>query len=162
MSDNIPSGSVVDHIDLIPDLEIGAQMVEGEPWRNMGLRMWERTVAICPVSRQNDVMGPYKVGGALKASIEIRFTFGTEGHIEIGSRHTVTKGYALLALLELGTEDHDVSPVNASVLVFFYRGHWVFTPNTVHPRGIKANPFVERAAQQILHEMDGVTLVALA
>jgi hypothetical protein len=45
-----------------------------------------------------------------------------------------------------GTAPHEIRPVNASVLAFEVGGKLVFTPIVRHP-GTKANPFLEKAAE---------------
>ncbi len=50
------------------------------------------------------------------------------------------------AFVEFGTAPHEIRPVNASVLAFEASGKMVFTPLVRHP-GTRANPFMERAAE---------------
>ncbi len=50
------------------------------------------------------------------------------------------------AFVEFGTAPHEIRPVNASVLAFEAGGKMVFTPLVRHP-GTRANPFMERAAE---------------
>lgn len=154
------------HTDLIPDTEIGAQMMAGQPWRDLGLRMWGRAVNLAPVSRAPMEPGfigpPPQTGGGLKSGMFIRFVGGEDGRMEIGSTATVGDGdVSLFALIELGTEPHSIDAKNAEFLRFISKGKLFYRKHVNHP-GTKKNPFAERACQQILHELDGLELVAVA
>lgn len=156
---------VLDHIDIASDAMIRQAVASGPGWRDLGLRAWQRSIALAPVShveQEAGQYGPQEVGGSLRDSMEIRFIFGVDPRIEIGSKHTVgDDDLALLALVELGTEPHLIPPKEGGVLAFVAGGHKVITPKPVHHPGTKKNPFVERAMQQVIHEALGVTLVAL-
>lgn len=158
--------SALDHTNLIAESLIAAQMVAGPQWRDLGIRMGERAKALAPVSHEELPIGEYgptRVGGTLKSSMEVRFVFGVDPRIEIGSKATVgDDDLSLFALVELGTPAHPIDPkTEGGYLVFVSRGTRVFTTKTVHHPGTKANKFAERAAQQIVHEAAGVTLVQL-
>lgn len=153
---------------LLSDSAIKAQIGSSPGWRHMGQRMYVRSVAICPVSSEpagaKGTEGPERVGGGLRDSMVLRFTFGSDPTIQIGSGRAVEDGSNLLALVEHGTEPHPISPKQPGGVLVFQSRKWglVITPNTVHHPGTKANPFVERAMQQIIHESAGATLVAVA
>jgi hypothetical protein len=157
--------SVVERVTLLPDDQIAA-VVGGMPgWRDMGIRMGERAKAIAPVSKVEQAagqFGPQQTGGHLKGSMEVRFQFGPDPKILIGSTHTVgEEGLSLFALIELGTEAHPIDQKPGGPLLHFVtHGHEVFTSHVNHP-GTKKNPFAERAAQQIVHETAGIGLVSL-
>ncbi len=51
------------------------------------------------------------------------------------------------AFVEFGTAPHEIRPVNASILAFEAGGKMVFAPLVRHP-GTRANPFMERAAEE--------------
>jgi hypothetical protein len=159
-----PTVTAVDHMTVVSNAKIAAQIGSGPQWKDMGLKMLARARALCPVSHVEQVAGQYgpqQVGGALKASMEARFQFGPDPMILIGSTlQTIgNKPVNLFALNELGTEAHLIAPAPGGVLAFVAGGTLVVTSNPVHHPGTKKNPFVERAAQQILHEMAGLTLV---
>ncbi len=59
------------------------------------------------------------------------------------------------AFVEFGTAPHEIRPVNASVLAFEAAGKMVFTPFVRHP-GSRANPFMERAAEDARGKAEGV------
>lgn len=146
-------------VHLVPDSVIHAQVAAGDVWRDFGIKSWARAKEICPVG---DSEG--RSGGQLKASLLLRFYFGADGHFEIGSAlqtNQVPGGaepVSLFALIELGTDAHPIDAINSTVLVFRSHGTLVFTPHVDHP-GTKANIFAQRATQQILHEMAGLSLV---
>jgi hypothetical protein len=140
--------SIVDHIDLISNDMIAAQLGSGPGWRDMGIRMGERARTIAP-----------RESGELAESMEARFQFGPDPKILIGST-LQTDGNSpvnLMALMELGTEAHDIPNAFGWGPTFGIGGRF---NGKFHP-GTKKNPFVERACQQIVHEMNGITLVSL-
>jgi len=57
--------------------------------------------------------------------------------------------------VEKGTAPHEIRPVNASVLAFEAGGRIVFTPLVKHP-GTRANPFMERAAEDTRSKVGAV------
>lgn len=157
----------LDHLDLLDDAAIRTRVAASEGWRTLGLLSLARARQLSPVSHEAmlaGVHGPPKPGGGLKASLEVRFVYGVDPRIEIGSKRTVGEdNLALLALIELGTEAHPISPREdgPGVLVFITHGVKVITSKTVKHPGTKKNPFVERAMQQIIHTSMGATLVAI-
>lgn len=157
--------AALDHSTIISDTELRQMVATSKGWRSLGLLSWQRAKEIAPVSKEAmmaGVLGPPKPGGGLKASMEIRFIYGVDPRIEIGSKRTVGEdNLALLALVELGTEAHPIAPVNSPVLVFITHGVKVITPNAVKHPGTKKNPFVERAMQQTIHTSMGATLTAI-
>jgi hypothetical protein len=48
-----------------------------------------------------------------------------------------------------GTAPHEINPVNGQFLAFSAGGQWVFARSVQHP-GTTANPFVERAVDDLL------------
>ena len=49
--------------------------------------------------------------------------------------------------VEKGTRPHEIRPINGKLLAFKVAGKMVFTPIVHHP-GTRANPFLERAADE--------------
>lgn len=154
----------LDHLELKPDGDMRAYIGESAGWRNYGLRSAERARQLCPVGKGPElgvgVSGPRQQGGGLKASMEVRFYFGIDAHIEIGSKLQTSGNnpVSLFALVELGTVAHTVY---GSPLAFVPRGGVLIFRAWAKIPAHKANRFTEKAAQQILHEMSGLTLVTL-
>lgn len=154
-----------------PDSFIKTTIGEGAGWRDLGRRIHARDRQLAPVSSKPlgpDIQGPEEQGGALRDSLFLRYTFGGDPSIQIGSGHGVgDNNLNLLNLVENGTDAHTIAPKGSAnggsdVLVFTSR-KWglVITPNPVHHPGTKANKFIERGMQQILHEAGGLTLVGI-
>ena len=75
---------------------------------------------------------------------------------EIGDGEAEIQALAPYAVfVEFGTAPHEIRPVNASVLAFEAGGKMVFTPLVRHP-GSKANPFMERAAEDTRSKAESV------
>jgi hypothetical protein len=154
-------------VTIVPDDIIRADLTKGAAWRGFGTRSWAKAREIAPVGKGVAApMQKQREHGQLKASMTLRFFFGADGHFEIGSKlqtESVPGGagpVSLFALIELGSSPHPIDAINGPFLVFMGKGGVVFTPHVNHPGHPKKNPFVERATQQILHEMDGLTLVS--
>lgn len=135
----------------VSDAKVREDICASAGWHIMGLRMLERTTTIAP--------------GQMGKSMFVRFFYGPEGRLEIGSARTVKGGLALLDLIERGTKAHYIpggAPGNPSggPLSFFWEkaGGQVVFAWVKHP-GTKKNPFVQKAMQQILHEAAGLNLV---
>lgn len=145
---------------IIGDAELRAVVAESPGWRALGLRAWQRSIELAPVSREEigqGTHGPARVGGGLRDSMRVRFIGGPDPRIEVGSKLTVgDEDYSLLDIVESGTPPHAIDPkTEGGVLVFPKGGTVVFTRHVEHP-GTKKNPFVERAFQQVIHESIGV------
>ena len=141
---------------LFPDPIIKSVIADQEMWRIFGERILERSRELCPVSREDDPSstdyGKERGGRHLRDTLELRFTRGPDPRILIGSKLTVgAEDVNLLALVEEGTEPHDIYPVRARSLRFFMGGEVVFAQHVSHP-GTKENRFVERAMQQVCLE----------
>ena len=67
----------------------------------------------------------------------------------------VGAGASYAAFVELGTAPHEIRPMNGRVLAFQVGGKMVFTPVVHHP-GMRANPFLERAAEEARGKVDSV------
>lgn len=143
--------STVVHANFLPDPIIREQIVASPGWRAMGLRMLERSIVLAP--------------GGLGKSLFIRFFYGPEGRLEIGSARTVKGGLALLGLIEQGTKAHYIptgapgSPSGGPLHFQWAKAGGEVTFVWVHHPGMKKNPFVQRAMQQVLYEAAGLTLV---
>jgi HK97 gp10 family phage protein len=75
---------------------------------------------------------------------------------EVGDGEAEVQALAPYAVfVEFGTAPHEIRPVNASVLAFEAGGKMVFTPLVRHP-GSKANPFMERAAEDTRSKVGAV------
>jgi len=75
---------------------------------------------------------------------------------EVGDGEAEVQALAPYAVfVEFGTAPHEIRPVNASVLAFEGGGKMVFTPLVRHP-GSKANPFMERAAEDTRSKVESV------
>jgi len=75
---------------------------------------------------------------------------------EIGDAEAEVQVLAPYAVfVEKGTAPHEIRPVNASVLAFEAGGRIVFTPLVKHP-GTRANPFMERAAEDTRSKVGAV------
>ena len=75
---------------------------------------------------------------------------------EVGDGEADIQALAPYAVfVEFGTAPHEIRPVNASVLAFEAGGKMVFTPLVRHP-GSKANPFMERAAEDTRSKAESV------
>ncbi len=75
---------------------------------------------------------------------------------EVGDGEAEVQALAPYAgFVEFGTAPHEIRPVNASVLAFEAAGKMVFTPLVRHP-GTRANPFMERAAEDTRSKAEAV------
>ena len=75
---------------------------------------------------------------------------------EIGDGEAEIQALAPYAVfVEKGTAPHEIRPVKASVLAFEAGGKMVFTPLVRHP-GSRANPFMERAAEDARGKAEAV------
>ena len=139
--------------DFVSDGQIRADVVESPGWHVMGLRMLERSRALAP--------------GGMGKSMFVRFIYGPEGRMEIGSARTVKGNLALLDIIETGTKAHYIptgapSDPGGGPLHFYWRKAGAdVTFAWVHHPGTKKNPFVQKAMQQVLHEAAGLTLVSV-
>lgn len=153
----------LDHLDLLPNTAVAELVGDSEGWHMMGLRMAQRAKDTCPVGKTEMELGQYgpeEPHGALKASMEVRFSFGADPRIEIGSKlQTVgKKPVNLFALVTDGTESHSIDAAPGGILTFVKGGVRIFTTHVNHP-GTKKNPFVINAARAVLREMGGFALV---
>lgn len=143
--------TVIASAEFKSDPEIREQIVASPGWHVMGLRMLERSVQLAP--------------GGLGKSLFVRFFYGPEGRLEIGSKRTVKGGIALLSLIEQGTKSHYIprgapdNPRGGPLHFQWAKAGGEVTFVWVHHPGTKKNPFVQRAMQQVLHEAAGLTLV---
>lgn len=152
-----------DHMNMETNDEILSMVGYSPGWKDYGLRAAARSRDICPVGKtemETGTYGPAEPHGALKASMVVRYQFGKDPRIEIGSTLQGKGGVNIFALNELGTDAHAIDAAPGGVLTFVSKGVRVFTTHVNHP-GTKKNPFVERAAQQVIHEMGGIRLVAI-
>jgi hypothetical protein len=138
--------TALDHIELIDEAMIAAQIGEMAGWRDMGIRMGERARTLAP-----------RESGTLADSMEVRFQFGPDPKIMVGSTHAVSGGLNLMALMTLGTEPHDIPNAFGWGPTFGIGGRF---SGKFHP-GTKKNPWVMQSIQQIVHEMAGISLAAI-
>lgn len=139
--------------DFVADSVVREQVCSSPGWHLMGLKMLARTVEIAP--------------GGMGKSMFVRFFYGPDGRLEIGSARTVKGNLALLDLIEQGTKAHFIpsgapgSP-SGGPLAFYWgkQGRDVVFAWVKHP-GTKKNPFVQKAMQQIIHEAAGLNLVSV-
>jgi hypothetical protein len=135
----------------VPQPILRAALADLSGWRVMGERFLERAKEFCPVSKGNSVTG--SSSGSLKASMEVRFEYGFDPRILVGS--TLTRGdnrVSALGLIELGTVAHGIDPVNVTALRFTGKsGQTVFAKHVNHP-GTRKNQFVERAIRGVVLE----------
>ncbi len=146
--------SVIVKADFLPDPAVREEIVASAGWHAMGLRMLERSVIQAP--------------GGLGKSMFVRFLYGPDGRLEIGSARTADRSnLALLDIVESGTKAHYIpagapgSPGGGPLHFYWRKAGADVTFAWVHHPGTKKNPFVERAMQQVLHEAAGLTLVSV-
>jgi hypothetical protein len=137
--------------DFVADAKVRADVCASPGWHIMGLRMLARSVEIAP--------------GGMGKSMFVRFVYGPDGRLEIGSARTVKGNLALLDLIEQGTKRHYIpmgapgSPAGGPLAFEWAKGGGAVVFAWVNHPGTKKNPFVQKAMQQILHEAAGLTLV---
>ena len=141
----------------MPQPILNAALADLGAWRVLGERMLARSRAKAPVGKQQDAadMKNYNKphGGAhLRDSMELRFDYGIDPRILIGSR--MTRGednVSALGLILEGTDAHGIDPKNARSLRFSSGGQVVFAAHVNHP-GTKENKFVQRAIREVILE----------
>lgn len=139
---------------MLPDPFIRAAIGDGVLWHDLGQRILERAKGLCPGK------------GPLRDSLNVRFQYGPDARIEIGS-DLQTDGKEpvnLFALVEEGTDPHEIS--GNPTLAFQWNGPnspgpgETFFFGTVQHPGTKKNPFVEQAMQQVVREIGGAAFAA--
>jgi hypothetical protein len=139
----------------VPDSVLKVVLADMGAWRVIGERMLTQAVAICPVGVDTEVGETYgkpHSGEHLKDTLEVRFEYGADPKILIGS--SLTRGddrLSALDLVESGTDPHEIVPTNAKALRFTGNGQVVFAASVQHP-GTKENRFVERAIRSVILE----------
>ena len=132
----------------VPEPLVKAALADLSQWRVVGERMLVRSKDLCPVAKDSDGGG----SGSLKESMEVRYEYGFDPRIMVGS--TLTRGdsqVSALGLIEFGTDAHEILPNQAKALRFTSGGTVVFAGRVQHP-GTKANKFVERAMRSVILE----------
>ena len=141
----------------VPAPVLNAALSDLAGWRVLGERMLARSRQKCPVGKQQDAadMKNYNKphGGAhLRDSMEVRYEYGFDPRILIGSK--MTRGednVSALGLILEGTDAHVIEPRQAKALRFSSGGQVVFAARVEHP-GTKENPFVQRAIREVVLE----------
>lgn len=143
--------SVAIKANFVPDSVVREQVVASPGWHVMGLKMLARSVQLAP--------------GEMGSSMFLRFVYGPDGRLEIGSKRTVKGNIALLDLIVEGTKRHFIpmgapgSPSGGPLAFEWAKGGGSVVFAWVNHPGTKKNPFVQRAMQQIIHEGAGLNLV---
>jgi hypothetical protein len=157
-------GSV--RVVLLPGPLLRDALTAGPGWHELGHRMLDRSKATAPVSSDDRNVRPGNAGsgggptGSLVESMELRFVYGGDPRIEIGSKLTVgDAGYSLFDIVESGTDPHPITGNPTLAFDWPKAGGVVFLAHVNHP-GTKKNPFVQRAMQRVIQESGGLAVSA--
>jgi len=146
-------------VTFLPDEIIKDAVSAGPQWRVFGDRILARTIELCPVGKTQTLGATYgqpHQGPHLRETMEVRYTFGADPYILVGSTSTLSGGVSALGVILEGTDAHEIEGKNSQskVLRFTAGGTVMFRKRVQHP-GTKANPFVQKAMQQICLEAGG-------
>jgi hypothetical protein len=139
----------------VPEPLIKAALADLSQWHVLGERMLAESRRECPVGHNTELGATYgkEHGGEhLRDSLEVRYEYGVDPRIMVGSK--MTRGdsnVSALGLIEEGTDAHSIDPKPGGVLRFTSGGQVVFAKHVEHP-GTKKNAFVERAMRTVILE----------